>query len=198
MCSGLRREIRRRARLRCAHQDQVRKGSGRPYVTHLLGVASLVGDAGGSEDEVIAGLLHDALEDQPDRTSYEIIRDRFGLAVADIVRACSDSEGPGPKADWRQRKERYLTHLPQSPPSALVVSCADKLHNVRTIIADLRELGEEAWSRFKGRKDGTLWYYGALVDAFARLPVPARLRDELAGAVAEMQRLAGITPRSGR
>lgn len=175
------------------HQEQVRKGSGRPYVTHLLGVASLVGDAGGSEDEVIAALLHDALEDQPDKTSHQILRDRFGPAVADIVRACSDSEGSGPKADWRQRKERYLAHLAQSPPSALLVSCADKLHNVRTIIADLRELGDEAWTRFKGGKDGTLWYYSALVDAFARLPVPARVRDELAGAVAEMLRLAGHT-----
>ncbi len=174
------------------HRDQKRKGSEVPYVTHLLGVAALVGDAGGSEDEVIGALLHDALEDQPERTSHDELRRRFGEAVADIVRGCSDTEGPGPKPPWRERKERYLAHLPTASPSVILVSAADKLHNVRTIIADVRQRGDAAWERFKGGKDGSLWYYREVALVLAQLRAPARILEELAHAVRELQQLAAL------
>ncbi|MCI0340627.1 MAG: HD domain-containing protein, partial [Planctomycetales bacterium] len=175
------------------HKDQVRKESGVPYVTHLLAVASLVGEAGGGEDEVIAALLHDAAEDQGGRETLAEIRKRFGPRVADIVEACSDTFET-PKPPWRARKEAYLAHLPHASASTLLVSCADKVHNSRATLSDLRENGEKTWARFKGGKDGTLWYFRSLVETFRKLPAaPRRLVEELARTVEEMGRLAGRT-----
>ncbi len=173
------------------HRDQVRKESGVPYVTHLLAVASLVGEAGGDEDAVIGALLHDAAEDQGGRETLEEIRQKFGPEVAEIVEGCSDTFET-PKPPWRQRKEAYLAHLPHAAPSTLLVSCADKVHNARATLADLRENGEKTWTRFKGGKDGTLWYYRSLVEIFRRLPAaPRRLVEELGRVVAELDRVAG-------
>ncbi len=159
------------------HRTQVRKGSGVPYIGHLLGVCSLVIEDGGDEDEAIAALLHDAAEDQGGEKTLAEIRDRFGDAVADIVLACSDTlEEPKPK--WRARKEAYLEHLEHQPEPVLHVSLADKLFNARAILRDYLLVGEELWTRFKSGRDGQLWYYRELADVFARL-LPGRMSSEL-------------------
>jgi (p)ppGpp synthase/HD superfamily hydrolase len=149
------------------HRDQERKGSGIPYFSHLIAVSSLVLEAGGSEDEAIAGLLHDSLEDQGNRTSYEEIARRFGDRVATIVRACSDTEVV-PKPPWRVRKEAYVAHLQGVDEGVLRVSRADKLHNARSILADLLAVGPVVWDRFNQPRDQVLWYYGSLAHTFAR------------------------------
>jgi GTP pyrophosphokinase len=125
------------------HRDQVRKGSSIPYVTHLLGVASIVGESGGSEDEVIAALLHDAIEDTD--ATYTTLADRFDKPVADIVRACSDTDVT-PKPAWEKRKKDYIAHVVGASESVRLVSAADKLANARSVLADLRVLGDELWS----------------------------------------------------
>ena len=129
------------------HRTQVRKGSGIPYVGHLLGVCSLVIEDGGSEDEAIAALLHDAAEDQGGQPMLDEIRERFGDHVAGIVAACSDTI-ESPKPPWRARKEAYLEHLEHQPESVLRVSLADKLFNARAILRDYLVVGDELWSRF--------------------------------------------------
>jgi (p)ppGpp synthase/HD superfamily hydrolase len=149
-----------------AHDGQFRKGTEIPYASHLLAVASIVMDYGGEEDEAIAALLHDCVEDRGVRP--EEIRARFGEEIKSIVVACSDSleEDPDDKPDWRPRKEAYLEHLKTAPPPVLLVSAADKLHNVRSIVKDFLEIGHAVWTRFKGGKDGSLWYYESLVNIF--------------------------------
>lgn len=163
------------------HRDQVRKGSNVPYVTHLLAVASIVGEAGGTEDQVIAGLLHDAIEDCigeiPDIRKQ--IADRFGDAVLEIVEGCTDADTV-PKPPWRERKEAYLARLRAKSPESdvLLVSLGDKIHNAGSIGRNLREVGDEVWERFNGKREGTLWYYTELSDIFAALK-PGPLADEL-------------------
>lgn len=147
------------------HRDQTRKGTGIPYVTHLLAVAAIVGENGGTEDEVIAALLHDAPEDQGGKERLEDIRARFGDAVAQIVAGCTDTYEE-PKPAWQPRKEAYVERMASAPASVRLVSAADKLHNARSILADLRSLGDDLWDRFTGGKQGTLWYYRALVEAY--------------------------------
>jgi (p)ppGpp synthase/HD superfamily hydrolase len=173
-----------------AHDGQFRKGTEIPYASHLLAVASIVMDYGGEEDEAIAALLHDCVEDRGVRP--EEIRARFGKEVTSIVVACSDSleEDPDDKPDWRPRKEAYLEHLKTAPPPVLLVSAADKLHNVRSIVKDFLEIGHAVWTRFKGGKDGSLWYYESLVKIFKARGEHRTLVDELARTVAELQRLA--------
>jgi (p)ppGpp synthase/HD superfamily hydrolase len=144
------------------HKDQVRKGTSTPYITHLLAVASIVGENGGTEHEVIAALLHDAPEDQGGKTTLEEIRARFGAEVAEIVDGCTDTY-EDPKPPWRGRKESYLAHLANASASVRLVSSADKLHNARTVLSDYRLLGEDLWTRFNGKKEGSLWYYRAIV-----------------------------------
>lgn len=170
------------------HAVQRRKGTTIPYITHLLAVAAIVGEHGGTEDEVIAALLHDAVEDQGGEARLADIRARFGYEVAAIVWGCTDAETT-PKPPWRARKETYIAHLADAIPSVLLVSSADKLHNARAILADLRVQDEQLWDRFNGGKAGTLWYYRALSDAYARREA-GPIADELARVVAEIERLA--------
>jgi GTP pyrophosphokinase len=152
------------------HQNQRRKGTGIPYIAHVLGVAALAIEYGATEDEAIGALLHDAAEDGGGEATLAEIRAAFGDAVADIVLGCSDSlvEDPEDKLPWRERKENYLAHLQNASDSVLLVSAADKLHNVRSIARDYREHGEEIWNRFQGRRDGTLWYYETVADTLLR------------------------------
>lgn len=170
------------------HRRQRRKGSGIPYMAHLMGVSALVLEDGGSEEEAIAGLLHDAPEDQGGRAVLEQIRLRFGEAVARIVDGCSDTVEM-PKPPWRERKERYIAHLKEAPLDVLRVSLADKLYNARTILADLNREGDAVWERFKGGKSGTLWYYRALVNAFESRTSP-RMLAELQKVVSQIELLA--------
>lgn len=161
------------------HGEQIRKGTTVPYIAHLLAVAALVIEAGADEDTAIAALLHDAVEDQGGRPTLERIRARFGQTVADIVESCSDADVT-PKPPWRERKEAYLAAITHKSEAALLVSLADKVHNAGAILDDYQRVGEEVWSRFTGGRDGTLWYYRALADAFRpRAPKPLwrRLED---------------------
>jgi (p)ppGpp synthase/HD superfamily hydrolase len=170
------------------HARQTRKGSDTPYVAHLLGVCALVIEHGGGEDEAIAALLHDAPEDQGGRATLEAIGARFGARVAALVEACSDTLET-PKPPWRARKERYLAHLEHAGDDARLVSAADKLHNARTVLDDLRASGAAVFERFTGKKEGTLWYYRALCERFTRLG-PRALAAELERVVSEMERLS--------
>lgn len=173
------------------HADQLRKGTTIPYLAHLLSVAAIVMEHGGTEDEAIAALLHDAIEDQGGDAARKEIRRRFGDSVVAIVDGCTDAEVL-PKPPWRQRKEKYIAHLQDAPASVLLVSAADKLHNARAVLGDYRVVGEEVWSRFKGGKDGTLWYYRAMLDALLVNPLAnRRLVEELGRVVAEMESLVG-------
>ena len=173
------------------HANQRRKSKRIPYIAHLLGVASLVLEAGGGEDEAIAALLHDAVEDQGGMARLEEIRSRFGDAVAEIVEACTDS-WTDPKPPWRKRKEAYIARLREASESVCLVSAADKLHSARTILSDYRRLGETLWSRFTGGKEGTLWYYRTLVDVL-QATGPAPLADELDRVVSEINDLVFTT-----
>jgi (p)ppGpp synthase/HD superfamily hydrolase len=172
------------------HKDQVRKGTSTPYITHLLAVASIVGENGGTEDEVVAALLHDGPEDQGGEVALEEISARFGEEVAQIVDGCTDTY-EDPKPPWRERKERYLAHLAGASDSVRFVSSADKLHNARTVLFDYRRLGEDLWFRFNGKKEGTLWYYRAIIDA---LPGESPIVEELDRVVTELETLSAGEP----
>ena len=170
------------------HRAQRRKGADIPYVSHLLGVAAIAIENGATEDQAIAALLHDAVEDQGGVERLDDIRTRFGEEVARIVDDCTDSDTE-PKPPWRARKEAYLASLSHKPAASLEVSIADKTHNAGAIVADLHVHGEQVWTRFTGGKDGSLWYYRALADAFALL-APGTASDRFARLVNEMERLA--------
>jgi len=163
------------------HADHARKGSGMAYISHLLGVASLAIEYGANEDEAIAALLHDAVEDQGGQPTLEEIRNKFGDEVARIVQACSDTD-EDPKPPWRERKEKYLSKLKNEDESVRFVSCCDKIHNLHSILSDCRERGPIVFDRFKGGKQGTLWYYTELASIFGNLG-PERPSDDLAGAL---------------
>jgi (p)ppGpp synthase/HD superfamily hydrolase len=166
------------------HGGQVRKETSIPYVAHLLAVAATVIEYGGSEDMAIAGLLHDAVEDQGGETRLGDIRNRFGDRVADIVRSCSDSvvdsSAGQQKEDWRTRKTRYIEHLSTVDQETLLVSLCDKTHNARSILRDLRkpEVGAKVWERFNKPQPDTLWYYRSLANTFQTL-LPGQLASEL-------------------
>ena len=140
------------------HAQQMRKGSNIPYISHLLSVAAIVLENGGDENEAIAALLHDAIEDQGGDATRQEIQRRFGQAVVEIVNGCTDADTV-PKPPWQARKEAYISHLRSATPSILLVSAADKLHNLRSLRKDYPLVGERLWQRFKTGKEGTLWYY---------------------------------------
>lgn len=168
------------------HRNQRRKGTTRPYIAHLLGVTSIVLTHGGDEDEAIAALLHDSVEDHPDKTSFAEIRRRFGPRVARIVRGCTDSTAI-PKPPWIDRKRAYLAHLRRANSSVRLVSAADKLYNVREILDDLRVRGEAVWSRFSATKPQALWYYRQ-VEKILRRRGPRPLVAELDRTITEIER----------
>ena len=177
------------------HAGQTRKQTAVPYLSHLMAVASLVLEAGGDEEMAIAALLHDVVEDCGGMPRLREIRKQFGERVARIVEGCTDSFGE-PKAEWMQRKKNYLNEVKRADIDTRLVSAADKLHNVRTILADYRQDGEAIWSRFSGKKDGTLWYYRALSSEYRRSP--NRVTRELEIAVAELERAVSKKARSSK
>ena len=151
---------------RVLHASDVRKRTTIPYLAHLLAVASIVLEYGGTEDQAIAGLLHDAGEDHGGKIRIDNIEAEFGETVARIVEACSDDlPAPGkPKRPWFDRKTAYIERLPTEPVDVVLVSAADKLHNARAILTDYRHLHEDLWAKFNTGRDGTLWYYRGLCD----------------------------------
>jgi (p)ppGpp synthase/HD superfamily hydrolase len=170
------------------HGGQLRKGSQVPYISHLLGVTALVLEDGGDEDQAIAALLHDAAEDQGGRETLAEIRRRFGERVAEIVDGCTDTY-ENPKPPWRERKIAYMQHLRTASKDVCRVSLADKLHNARSILIDLRQYGETTWERFNGGKEGTLWYYRSLVEIFQQVDSSPMVK-ELASIVKNIEAIA--------
>jgi GTP pyrophosphokinase len=176
------------------HATQVRKETDIPYISHLIGVAGLVLENDGDRDQAIAALLHDSIEDCSSEYPGGVaalrdrIRQEFGTKVLDIVEGCTDAEVV-PKPPWRDRKERYIAHLKSAPANVRLVSCADKLHNARAIVADLRVLGSDLFGRFNGGREGTLWYYDELAKEFERQG-PEHLAAELRRTVEIMKALA--------
>jgi len=175
------------------HAGQARKASTIPYIAHLMGVASLVLEAGGDEDLAIAALLHDVVEDCGGAPVLKEVRRRFGGRVAKVVDGCTDAD-TFPKPPWRERKEKYIQHLKHADADTRLVGAADKLNNVRSILSDYRAIGESVWSRFNGGREGTLWYYRTLRDQFLRYK-PNRITRDLELAVNELD---AITSRGSR
>jgi GTP pyrophosphokinase len=178
------------------HGAQVRKGTDIPYIAHLLAVTSIALEYGATEDEAIAAVLHDVIEDIPPGLGADWarrwIRAEFGQAVLDIVEACTDADVQ-PKPAWRERKARYLQHLASASQSVVLVSAADKLHNARSILRDYRQVGERLWDRFNADagKGGTIGYYRELVRIFTLTGYHRDLVRELDGIVADIERETG-------
>jgi len=171
------------------HAKQIRKRTGRPYIGHLLSVTSIVIEYGGDEGMAIAALLHDAVEDQGGMPRLREICRKFGKRVAHIVDGCTDSYTE-PKPPWMERKRDYVKRVSAESEEVRLVSAADKLSNARETLYEFRVHGDAVFDRFAGKKEGTLWYYRALIDAF-RKAGGNPLVDELDRVVAELESLAG-------
>jgi (p)ppGpp synthase/HD superfamily hydrolase len=180
------------------HRHQTRKVNCTPYIAHLLSVTALVLEDGGSEDEAIAALLHDAVEDQGGQTTREEIKQRFGETVVAIVDGCTESDTI-PKPPWRDRKQRYLEQLRHGSPSVRRVALADKLHNARTIVLDYRQQGDNLWSAFTSGKDGLMWFYHSLLELHSPTD-PSPMVGELRRVVEELAQLVEqpMNPPQGR
>jgi GTP pyrophosphokinase len=181
------------------HRTQTRKGTEIPYLSHVLAVAAIAIEHGATEDEAIAALLHDSIEDQSEAHGGAAalraeIRQRFGDEVLAIVEGCTDADTV-PKPPWKARKVAYLEHLKVAPAPVLLVAGADKLHNARSIVSELLADGDRVWKRFNGGKDGSLWYYRAVCEVLLER-FPGRLSEELARTVLEMSALAAPRPPS--
>jgi (p)ppGpp synthase/HD superfamily hydrolase len=170
------------------HGDQRRKGSGVPYISHLIAVCALTIEYGGDEDEAIAALLHDAIEDQGGEAARAEILRHFGSRVTKIVEGCTDTD-ESPEPPWRARKEAYVRHVAEATASVRLVSACDKIHNARSLAMDYRVCGEELWGRFTGGRRGTLWYYRAMVNALRAAGV-SPVVEELDRVVSELENLA--------
>lgn len=174
-----------------AHEKQVRKGTSIPYVAHPMAVASIALEFGADEDQAIAALLHDVLEDGGPQYG-PVIKERFGERVLAIVDGCTDGvpDASGQKADWGERKRAYLAHLAQASDDVLLVSGSDKLHNARAIVSDLLKIGPDVFNRFTAGRDGTLWYYRSLAEIFEKRRAP--MAAILAAEVIQIEQLAGV------
>jgi len=170
-------------------RDVFRKGTSVPYLTHLMSVAAMVGEGGGDEEQIIAAMLHDYIEDVPGATAAAL-EEQFGARVARLVVALSDSTTL-PKPPWRERKVTYLKHLESEPPEVKLISTADKLHNCRSIVRDHQARGNSTFSRFAGKKDGTLWYYRALLPALSN-NFSHPLLDDLKAEVKRLHRISEV------
>jgi (p)ppGpp synthase/HD superfamily hydrolase len=170
------------------HARQIRKRTERPYIGHLLGVASIVIEYGGDEEMAIAALLHDAVEDQGGLPRLREIRRKFGKRVAEIVDGCTDAYSE-PKPPWLRRKKDYIARVAREAADVRLVSAADKLSNTRDILHDVRMQGIGVYERFTGKQDGTLWYYRALIAAF-RAAGNNPLIDELDRVVSDLEAIS--------
>lgn len=153
------------------HEHHLRKGGTIPYFSHVAAVSSLVMEYNGTEDQAIAGLLHDVVEDCGIKHE-PIIREKFGVEVIQMVMDCTDSTTT-PRPDWKIRKEAYIASLDDKADTSLLVSCCDKLHNARAIERDYADLGEPVWDRFNGNKSQIAWYYRGITEKFLNREIPA-------------------------
>lgn len=169
------------------HAQQTRKVTGVPYISHLLSVTALVLEAGGNEDEAIAALLHDAVEDQGGAATRAELCQLFGEQVVAIVDGCTECDIL-PKPPWKERKQRYLEQLRLGSPAVRRVALADKLHNARSLLFDYRQQGEAIWSVFSTGKEGILWFYHTLLKMYREV-APSPMVEELARVVAELEQL---------
>ena len=174
------------------HTGQVRKGTNIPYISHLLAVASLVMENEGSEDEIIAALLHDAVEDCGGESILDEIKKRFGQNIASIVDGCTETY-ENPKPPWKGRKESYIAHIKEANPSVKLVPCADKLHNVRSILSDYRQEGETLWNRFSASKEETLWFYQSMANILCASGKDLKVYADLDNAVKELEKIRFMT-----
>lgn len=170
------------------HAEQKRKISGAPYMSHLLSVAALVLQDGGGEDEAIAALLHDAAEDQGGEETLALIKEKFGEKIAQIVEDCSDTFEI-PKPPWKDRKEAHIARIKKVPPPSIRVILADKLHNARALLRELRAQGDGVWDSFTGNKEGTLWYYRTLHNTLGE-PNQGYLWTEFGRVLEQIEQLA--------
>jgi (p)ppGpp synthase/HD superfamily hydrolase len=173
------------------HRGDVRKGKPVPYVAHLLAVCALVLRDGGTEDEAIAALLHDVLEDHPADGRAEEIEERFGRRVLEIVRGCTDTPEEyrgGPKRPWRERKELYIQHLRCAPPSVRRVAIADKLDNLQDLLSDLRSVNEGFWKRFNAGRSDQIWFYRSVLEALGNADTGSAMHADLERSVEEVER----------
>jgi GTP pyrophosphokinase len=178
------------------HGADLRKGTSVPYVAHLLGVCALVLADRGTEDEAIAALLHDTLEDHPEEVDRTDIARRFGTDVLAIIEACTDTPidyKGGPKPPWRERKTAYVGHVGRVDALGRRVALADKLDNVRSVVADYRDIGESIWKRFNAGQRDQLWFYRALARAFREGGATGFLVEEFERTVSELESLAGAS-----
>ena len=173
---------------RLLHDGQLRKGTQTPYISHLMSVSSLVLESGGSEDEAISALLHDAVEDCGGLPVLEKIRQKFGDRIADIVNGCSEPEAK-PKPPWRERKRAYIAQVASESDSVKRVACADKLHNLRSILTDYHSAGDRVWDRFHADKEGTLWFYQSMVETLRSFGDGMAVFIELEKRVADLERI---------
>ena len=168
------------------HRNQRRKGKAIPYISHLIGVSALVWEDGGTEEQAIAALLHDAIEDAGQ--SYASIADRFGEAVANIVRDCTDTSGTpvgGEKEPWLLRKTRFIASLEHKPKASLLVTAADKAHNAGDMVLDAR-LDPAMWSKFNAGLEGSAWYLLRMHQQLKRQLPQSRSVERLGEAVSEI------------
>jgi len=176
-----------------AHKEQVRKSTDIAYISHPFGVASLVIEAGGDEDQAIAGLLHDVAEDCGGEPRLTEIAEKFGDRVAHIVRGCSDSlvVEEDKKAPWRDRKEAHIEHLRSSNADVLLVTAADKTHNARAISTDIQSIGNKVWDRFNSDQEQILWYYNSVYKVLLDGGVTSTLLNPLKTAIGIMEKSGG-------
>lgn len=169
------------------HRHQVRKCSDVPYISHLLGVTALVLEDGGSEEEAIAALLHDAIEDQGGDKTRREIKAKFGDKVAEIVEGCTESDLT-PKPPWKERKLATINKLRHASPEIRRVTLADKVHNARSILSDWYRIGDAVWERFKTGKSETLWYFKSIAEVDRELG-STPLGEELTRVIAQLESL---------
>lgn len=172
------------------HTQQVRKATGIPYISHLLSVAALVLENGGNEEEAIAALLHDAVEDQGGAATRAEIYQLFGEQVVAIVDGCTECDTL-PKPPWHERKQRYLEQLCLGSPAVRRVALADKLHNARSLLFDYRQQGDAIWSVFTAGREGTLWFYHSLINLYRQTPSTPML-EELARVINELEQISKL------
>jgi len=170
------------------HGGRLRKKTRIPYIAHILGVAAIAMEYGANETEAIGALLHDAVEDCGGAKRLRDIERKFGKQVAKIVEGCTDTD-QAPKPPWVERKKVYVAHVRHAPTPTKLVSASDKLHNVRAILMEYRKEGKRVWSRFNRGKEGALWYYRALVNAFSGKRIEPLVR-ELDRTVTELELLS--------